>query len=319
MVKRFLVLCSLLFPLTVAQGETTLLEHRVGGLSLQLNALPATTGESPYRLTIRRSANDKPQATIAPTVFSLENPPRLVVDVSGHQSRSPFEQALNDQHLSKIRIGVHPEKVRLVLDLKRPAQVDYTVIPDKFTGAVSVDFVFGGRRETPTPTASTEEPIEPETETPSPTETILIPEDSEEETENVAPTVETELEGKTKSVDITETPDQGVSGGLAQITGINFSSFTADGRPAVVVAVGGLGNYSLVKRSDKIFELVLENAKLKDDHLALPYFAPDGFSGMEAVIAKQESKNVVVKIYVEKGTKLTPFRTKGQLWLKVLE
>jgi type IV pilus assembly protein PilQ len=51
-------------------------------------------------------------------VLELENPPRLVVDVHGVTLDAKVPRKVRSAHLKELRAGAHPDKVRLVLDMK---------------------------------------------------------------------------------------------------------------------------------------------------------------------------------------------------------
>lgn len=103
--------------------------------------------------------------------------------------------------------------------------------------------------------------------------------------------------------------------GRSSVRGI-FYQMTSSKVPAVVFDVEGLSSYTLNKRKPDLYELVLENVKLSGKHLTLPQFPPDSFYGFNVIVAKDEGKNVVVKLYIEEGVKLFPFIQKQHLWLK---
>jgi hypothetical protein len=86
-----------------------------------------------------------------------------------------------------------------------------------------------------------------------------------------------------------------------------------------VIEVGNLNNYSLSQKKKNLYELTVDQAALAGEHVAYPQFPPDTFQGFEAVLAEQSGATVLVKIYVAEGTKLSPFRVKDQLWVKVLK
>jgi type IV pilus assembly protein PilQ len=53
--------------------------------------------------------------------FTLENPPRLVVDLIGaKQGKAPKQLDVQQGAVERVRVGAHSDKVRLVLDLREP-------------------------------------------------------------------------------------------------------------------------------------------------------------------------------------------------------
>ncbi len=65
------------------------------------------------------------------TVNRLENPPRLVIDLPGAKSIRSRSVALDDATLaSAMRIGAHPDKSRIVLDLKTDSSITHEAVEE---------------------------------------------------------------------------------------------------------------------------------------------------------------------------------------------
>ena len=107
--------------------------------------------------------------------------------------------------------------------------------------------------------------------------------------------------------------------GGATVKGIFYRAADDGKTSAVVIEVGNLNNYSLSQKKKNLYELTIDQSGLAGEHVAYPQFPPDTFQGFEAVLAEQQGTAVVVKLYVAEGTKLSPFRVKDQLWVKVLK
>lgn len=74
--------------------------------------------------TLVKIASDA--GTAGYTVNRLENPPRLVIDLPGAKSIRNRSVALDDATLaSSMRIGAHPDKSRIVLDLKSDSSITH--------------------------------------------------------------------------------------------------------------------------------------------------------------------------------------------------
>ena len=134
-----------------------------------------------------------------------------------------------------------------------------------------------------------------------------------EKSEAVAP-------GKTES----EHPAEGAianppPAGSAVVKGIYYRAADDGKTSAVVIEIANLNNYSLSQKKKNLYELTIDQSALAGEHVAYPQFPPDTFQGFEAVLAEQQDGAVVVKLYVAEGTKLSPFRVKDQLWVKVLK
>jgi hypothetical protein len=68
-------------------------------------------------------------AGTAPTWFHLDGPDRLVIDIPGIRHDGPGKVASSDPNVRQVRIGEHPGKVRVVLDLRGPRAVTPTILP----------------------------------------------------------------------------------------------------------------------------------------------------------------------------------------------
>ncbi|MBP9837420.1 MAG: hypothetical protein KBC84_01770 [Proteobacteria bacterium] len=89
--------------------------------------------------------------------------------------------------------------------------------------------------------------------------------------------------------------------------------------PAVAIDAPNLKSYALTKITPELYELTMEDAHLAGNHLSLPQFPPENFRGFSVVVAREEKSKVVLKIFVEDGTRLFPFIANNQLWIKVAE
>ncbi|MBN1880604.1 MAG: type IV pilus secretin PilQ [Deltaproteobacteria bacterium] len=62
--------------------------------------------------------------------FVLDDPNRLVIDFSGISSNYPNETIpVESADISAIKVGIHPDKVRIVLESDNPTMSDYNVYP----------------------------------------------------------------------------------------------------------------------------------------------------------------------------------------------
>lgn len=311
-------------------------------------------------------------------VFAIENPTRLVIDVPQHRSKSPYSVPLNHPVVSGLRLGVHPDKTRLVVDIKDSRQPDYSVRSDQELGALVIDVRFSGPPpEIPPPLTQPETPpgpvFEPPTADVAPPATDVAPpampnvidqaktveepaqakqdifasadakkdvappamkplepptgETSEayvvrDNTVIKAPTEKKEALGTHMNVGTVQptTPpqgDQAVSTSAAKVKGIFYQTTKKSKMSSIVVDVDGLNTYSLSQRDKNKYELVLENARLVGEHLTLPQFPPDTFTGFEVVVARPMGDgNVAINVYVEENVKLFPYIARGRLWLK---
>lgn len=406
-------------PHSAAAENLTALKH--AGLQIRLMSRPEQpAGE--FVLSLERAEGDGP---LTADVFSLENPVRLVVDVPNVAVQSAKQVELRNDKVSALRIGIHPNKMRIVIDSRLRQAPVYSVAADDSGTGLRIVFSFAavsqprvgeefdvmpepsGQSATsapavapsppaaPVPTAgilvvpppkespeappaatsaSTEQPPAAEGPPAAPEQPVLgeaveiFPQenlDATEDLEIVAPdAAPAELEApkperveravKLPPSDATGAPsgtDEPPSGaetspaasvaevapvrevpapaaattkpsapaadGRATVKGIFFKS-TPEHGPSLVVHVDGLGRYSLSKKQENLFELVLEDATFAGQHLELPQFSPDTFDGLDVLIAERRGNDVALKIYVGDNVRLAPFRIQGELWIKMV-
>lgn len=156
-ISNVLVLGRLFFILTVIPtlgigllavnpaAASPLAHAKASGLSVRLDG--AARGQ--YRLVIDSAS---PQSR-PPEVLVVENPTRLVVDVPGVPSKSASSVAVRDGTVKAIRIGVHPDKTRIVLDIAGSALPEHRVV-----GTGVVEFSVAGAVEPLSEAAETPEP-----------------------------------------------------------------------------------------------------------------------------------------------------------------
>ena len=360
-----------------------------------------------------------------PEVFPIDGPPRLVIDIPKLTSKTSQSITVDHARVSSVRVGVHPNKTRIVLDLsadsvaprfavrKLPGGDGYGVAVT-FSGALpaedshadsggtddgsgdvapesakksppeqaakqtakavkeagkpekieddAIASLFeeelkksaaarkAGTKAAPAPKAQDADVLDsamgdgdpvslsggkaaaktgeksakvaaPPPDEPSFDEDLgesSIPEEKTEEPAKVAKKGGVAEEAGVPEEAITETVDSGTpSDGKGNVVKGIFYQMTSGAKvPAVVFDVEGLSSYTLKKKKPDLFELTLDNVKLAGRHLTLPQFPPDAFFGFNVIVAKEEGKNVAVKIYIEEGVKLFPFIAKKQLWLK---
>lgn len=295
----------------------------VGGFKITLQQKEKS--KRTFLLSIREGKTTEQR--FFPEVLVLENPSRLVIDIPNHASKVAQTKNLTNEHLAAIRVGQHPDKVRVVIDVKDNALVHYqlpsTISPDSY----SIEFSIGesesiaGIEETPTIAVLAEEEEEEVAVAPVKDESEIEVASFEPPVKKVEPKKPTATKKPEAVSPPIITPEQAapIASEKTVVQSISFQSLPADDTPAVVIKVQSLGNYSLSKKGDNIYEIVLEGASLAGEHLSLPFYPPDTFSGLEAVIAHQGGGNITLKVFVDQSYKINPFRTKGELWLKVIK
>jgi hypothetical protein len=78
-------------------------------------------------------------------VFAIENPTRLVIDIPNHQAKGTRALAINNPVFTSLRIGQHPDKIRMVFDIKDSGQLNYNISSDAKRQALLIDVSFNER------------------------------------------------------------------------------------------------------------------------------------------------------------------------------
>ncbi|MCB0345114.1 MAG: AMIN domain-containing protein [Bdellovibrionales bacterium] len=340
---RLLLFVALL--LTVADGAAAepVASFREAGFLFEIEEV-GTADNLVFRFHVNRESGGMSDNVDA-EVFAIENPTRLVIDINGFSAKKASKVSINNPKLKAARIGIHPKKVRIVLDIAGSTIPVFRVNSARSEpGKVSIDFGFGNTLDEIVPPDAPEVVIAPE-----PPDVPAIPPIATDPVEppDVQPVEPPEVEPpevavlpsppgySSSGLPVTkadpepriedpkqppENPDEPpVSGsGETTVKRLRFRQAGSSTEPALMLDVANLQGYSLGRKGANLYELVLEQAKLAGTYLELPQFPPDSFSGMEVVVAKQMSGKVVIKIYVEDAVRLTPYRTEGQLWIKVV-
>ena len=324
-----------------AQAE----EIAAAGLIIQLD-------ESATATTVSiRAATEKSHSADA---FLLENPARLVVDLAEFQTQNPGKRSLSSAFVKGVRFGSHPGKTRLVFDLDGAAKLAASSerLPLTLTlthAGRSVANLAEQPRVVPVPstttTSTTQTTARPTTTTTTAKTTTSTTERSTTSTTavtttTVPPTTTTTLRKPIEVEHSGDVPSEQTVGeaamnnrgepppssaasspstakGKSVVRGISFRNYGTPPRPAIAIEGAGLANYSLKQSGQNSYELTIEGAALVGAHLSLPQFPPDTFNAFEVIRAQQGNGSVVIEVFVEEGSKITPFMAEGVLWLKI--
>ncbi len=285
-------------------------------------------------------------------VFGVDNPPRLVIDIPGFKASAQKSLAIDDALFSALRTGVHADKLRVVFDLRSAAPPQYNISPDAASQALVVQLDFSQAPVIAPPTVVAQPPTTPVKTAPEPAQTAALaapaPTRMPEQLDAPAPIAPIRVPEQTVdfipapaaapppqnqdsllspeqaeeqlNADISQAmketlPDAAV-GPSATISGIYYQSPKDSTVSSVLIDVAGLNTYSLRQRGANKYELLLKNTQLIGDHLALPQFPPDTFSGFEVILAKTAGRDTIIEIFVDDQVKLSPFLAKGKLWIK---
>lgn len=256
-----------------------------------------------------------------PEILELKDPYRLVLDLPEFASKSSRTVNVSSAFISSLRMGAHADKTRFVIDMKADYFPEYQIIRDKKTNALTLEFVFAETspmfQKTKEEMRKKEEKKIPKGETTSTTLATPTPKTTSTITTSTTTTTSSTITSITSTTINPATVTTTVA--AVELQSIYFQITENTNLPAVAFEIPGLKSYALNKLTEELYELVLDNTYLKGKHLELPQFPPDSFIGFAVINAAEDQVNnkVVIKIYVDEGTKLFPYYMNDQLWVKV--
>lgn len=278
------------------------------------------------------------------TYFTLSNPARVVVDIEGaHTEKAKaLNKKLGGPLLEAIRVGTHPNRIRLVFDLLSEEKVQFLpgekgtlrilfgakktipqekVIPQATTPSSAAAIAPTKAVATAAP-AATPSPLPSLTPTNQSNNEELIPELEPTATATATPTQVAAV--ATATATATAAPTQParktkqvfLGSGSLLVTGVTFDHNQTDRGPVIRIKTSGRSEYKLSKRDERSFSLVLPNARLSTQSLTLPQFPPQEFVGITFVLAKANDSQVEISIGVERGIRVTAFAVDDEIWVK---
>ncbi len=116
-----------------------------------------------YRLRIQLPAQ-LPSAEKVPEIFTLENPARVVIDVPIVGKLLTRDDALPSSMFSRVRIGEHPGKTRIVLDVRGATPPFHLMRRSDSTSEYSAELFFPYRKEAQTAPQAVAKPNPPQSQ-----------------------------------------------------------------------------------------------------------------------------------------------------------
>ena len=263
-------------------------------------------------------------------VTRLNSPERLVIDIDSNViSRNQTIPLADVEYISAIRLGSHPGKSRVVLDLASDAPVNFD---ESVTGGKLTLTLAAG------PVAAGEAPKLPMaqakiTESPTESSSLINTELNTVETkggaidvaapEAVAPTSEViDLGGYADAVETTIAPDtaktsvkasdvtqRGESGTPAEVVNVKLEK-TGSAEASIVAEMSSVTSVELVKTAPSEYVAYLDNAKLAPTLIGSTIIAPPNSAGIRTVRPVTEGSKVLLRIFAQPGTDLMA-RTSG--------
>lgn len=347
-VKKGLLLPVLTFCIATLLGHSTLIAFATPVSSVSsggLQALLSENSEASYVFQVTA-----PRGALKTNVFVIENPIRIVVDIEDYHSERAENVELETAQLKSLRTGIHPDKVRFVLDCvgAQPPQIEsfHDDTMNRLTVRISFDGKSGSlgvpdrkvsKVETQKPIGEATFPdtlskklpraqqtlpsVQPMASSENSVEGEELPAPQEREPKKNKPELERIQLGRKSS----ENPVIALRGNkkvrtsveTTTVSGIFFKTLLGSAGPAIMLDVETVPEHSLQQRKPSVYEITLLNSKLSGPHLSLPQFPPESFEGFEVVVARQRNNDVAIMVHVIEGVELETFNANGKLWIKI--
>lgn len=209
-------------------------------------------------------------------IFYLENPSRVVLDLSPALSLSG-RYRLNSDGFLRVRIGTAEGRSRFVFDVDEKTKVASEFKSDIKVKKGSLQIVakdlFGGEERHSLQAKPAEAP-------------------------EAIPKVESSA--STPALPVSPTPQTTNAKTKITLEQIRFET-AGENAGFLLLEFSGVANYSLIKGSKRITVIAVEGASFSGDHLRLEQFPPEGFSGLEVVIPRAETKGIKFELNVDDG------------------
>ncbi|MCB0343558.1 MAG: type IV pilus secretin PilQ [Bdellovibrionales bacterium] len=201
-------------------------------------------------------------------VLTIDSPPRLVVDVLGQKGMSNEAiEVEHDSNLQRVRFGIHPDRTRIVFDLKSAEALNHNV--DVRGDQILVTFNGNGSEIAPATVAAVEK-------TAAPTEEV---------------------------VELTAAPAAPAPASDAIIVdALSFSKGQKTGGQ-VTIELTQESAFELMKTSPSEYVLMIPGA-VAAERTTLPQIAPVSQEGIRSARAVQTGENVQIRMFVDDGISL---------------
>jgi hypothetical protein len=238
------------------------------------------------------------------TTFSLDNPPRLVVDIPLGSAKAP-SQLLRPLILpldepsccSSIRIAAHHDKIRVVFDLASASvpQFNAKALSDRvvYISIAQPETVNTSTTQSPTHDSS------PQIQAPLAVNALRIlppqansttaPTPSTAKTDPSAPPAPRAPQPLTPA--LTKIEFKGLGGGPLE-------------KPHLKLQTSHRPHYQITKRASDHFVLRIKDCALSDTRLTLPYFPPQEVDGLNLVQSSLDGNDVVIEIKTKRNARV---------------
>ncbi len=170
--------------------------------------------------------------------------------------------------------------------------------------------------DTPMPTVE-----ELPTATPIKTTAVLanLPDQESEKADSVHDSTQEKLDVSPApaSIEISPTPVDGQSNSEQKVKLLSLGYEMSDkGEPCLRLKFSRVVSYQMVRSSQDLFVVTVDNVALQDSSLSLAHFPPAAFSRFVSARAQSEKDGVKIFIYIEDGSYLLSIPKASEIWLK---
>jgi len=290
-----------------------------------LAAQPVTVRNGP--LTVSLTAQGTLTAvTVSPVgaakaqVFPVADPSRIVIDLPGVFVGRNLERDISGGGaVYAVRIGTHPRKTRVVLDLVAADIPPFEVIP----GRGRVQILIGSKAKKSAPVAS---PRGVESARP-PTRPTARP--AAERLPPPTPVMEATPEFTPLPPGPPPTPDivatfaaktalQGSTGSGQRVTGLTFGRTEDGSQPVARLILTERPRFNLSKSGERSWRIVVPEAELAGEHLAHPFFPPGEFLGLSMIQLSRQDSGVAVAITAEPRARVTAVARNNEILIRAI-
>lgn len=257
-----------------------------------------------------------------------------MIDIPFNKGGKNSTEVINGECFISIRLGVHKDYARIVLDLAESALLkdfDHKNETLKLNFENKVDFTLEPAQAsntpiiTPTMPPTTLTPSSTATSIPLPTNTIAhasptpaitldssptaIPTVTQTATET--PTLASTQQTINPSVIQTETSSQSVDG----IT-LNSITFNSPKLNEVQFSFSQSPQFSILRKGANLYWVIISNAKHGNEIVTKPFFAAQDFVGIVSVLAKASDQDLILEITTDPKAQLFSYREGSSLVIK---
>lgn len=259
--------------------------------------------------------------------FSLQNPARIVIDITGLHIKKSENIGINNVPLIKtIRLGGHPPyQTRLVIDLKNEMIPSYTTFLKN--GELTV-LLANSENELQNIKVSVDalnkpnivkvDRIEKNFQNTIPqihSKTQIIPPTKEAVINNNQPSSNSMMVLQKEKLSRENNKVNIANDDNCILSSIFFDN-DVTGSSIAKISLNQKVNFSIKKASDELYKVYIPNCKLVSKNLEHPFFPLPEFKKFIFIQAKEIGENIEVSVGIETNTTLNYLQRENEIWVK---